>query len=66
MLAVVGACAVLFPRIQLIVLFFPMPIRTFVLLFGVIYLVNVINQGVNAGGDGAYHGTEAAASSAAA
>ena len=50
-LAVVGACAVLFPRIQLIVLFFPMPIRTFVLVFGAIYALNVMSRGFNAGGD---------------
>lgn len=50
-LAVVGACAVLFPRIQLIVVFYPMPIRTFVVLFGGIYALNVLVGGFNSGGD---------------
>lgn len=50
-LAVLGACAVLFPQIRLIVLVFPMPIRTFVILFGCFYAFNLIDRGPNAGGD---------------
>ena len=50
-LAVLGACAVLFPQIRLVVFVFPLPIRTFVLLFGCIYAFNLLGRGPNAGGD---------------
>lgn len=50
-LAVVGACAVLFPSIQLILVLFPVPIRLAVTLFAVIYAVNLLTRGANAGGD---------------
>ena len=43
--------AVLFPQIRLIVFVFPLPIRTFVLLFGCIYAFNLLGRGPNAGGD---------------
>lgn len=50
-LAVLGACAVLFPHFRLILVFFPVPIRTAALLFVVLYTFNLLSQGVNAGGD---------------
>lgn len=50
-LAVLGATAVLYPSIQLILFFFPVPIRTAVLLFTVWYGFNLYTQGANAGGD---------------
>jgi membrane associated rhomboid family serine protease len=50
-LGVLGACAVLFPQFRLILVFFPVPIRTAALLFVVLYSFNLLNQGDNAGGD---------------
>ncbi|MFQ5411463.1 MAG: rhomboid family intramembrane serine protease [Phycisphaerae bacterium] len=50
-LAVLGACAVLFPQFRLILVFFPVPIRTAVLIFVVIYTFNLTTGGHNAGGD---------------
>lgn len=55
-LGVLAACAVLFPHIQLIVLLFPMRIRTAALLFMGLYVLNVLSRGVNAGGDAAHLG----------
>ncbi len=53
-LGVLGACAVLFPGIQLIIYFFPMKIRTAAALFLGLYVLNLINRGGNAGGDAAH------------
>ncbi len=53
-LGVLGACAVLFPGIQLIVVFFPMKIRTAAALFLGLYVLNLLSRGVNAGGDAAH------------
>ncbi len=50
-LAVLGACAVLFPNMQIILVLFPVPIRMAVLIFTVFYLFNLVNRGANAGGD---------------
>lgn len=50
-LAVMGACAVLFPQFRLIIILFPVPIRTAVAGFLVFYSFNLWNQGSNAGGD---------------
>ncbi len=50
-LAVLGACAVLFPGIQVILILFPVPIRTAALIFTVLYLFNLGTRGANAGGD---------------
>ncbi len=50
-LAVMGACAVLFPQFRLIIILFPVPIRTAVAGFLVLYSFNLWNQGSNAGGD---------------
>lgn len=53
-LGVLGACAVLFPGIQLLVYFFPMRIRTAAALFLGLYVLNLISRGSNAGGDAAH------------
>ncbi len=50
-LGLLGVCAVLFPRAIVIVIMFPMTIRSAALLFTAIYVINVIQQGRNAGGD---------------
>jgi membrane associated rhomboid family serine protease len=50
-LAVLGAAAVLYPSIQLILFVFPVPIRTAVVLFTLLYGFNLYSQGANAGGD---------------
>jgi membrane associated rhomboid family serine protease len=50
-LAVLGACAVLFPQFRIIMVFFPVPIRTAALIFVILYTFNLLNQGANAGGD---------------
>lgn len=55
-LGVVGACAVLFPHINLIVFLFPIPIRFFCILIVVVYVLNILQAGVNAGGDAAHLG----------
>ncbi|MFH1416802.1 MAG: rhomboid family intramembrane serine protease [Planctomycetota bacterium] len=50
-LALLGACAVLFPRIQIIMVFFPVPIRLAALILVVLYAMNIGGAGGNAGGD---------------
>lgn len=50
-LAVLGACAALFPSMRLILILFPVPIRAAAVLFGVLFLFNLAVQGANAGGD---------------
>lgn len=50
-LGILGACAVLFPSMRIILIFFPVPIRTAALLFGVLYVFNLGTRGANAGGD---------------
>jgi len=49
--AVMGACAVLFPRFQLLIAFFPVPIRVATMLLLGFFLFNLWSQGSNAGGD---------------
>ncbi|UCG32159.1 MAG: rhomboid family intramembrane serine protease [Phycisphaerales bacterium] len=53
-LAVLGACAVLFPHFQLILFIFPVPIRFAAVLFTAIYVLNILTRGANAGGDAAH------------
>ena len=50
-LAVLGACAVLFPGMRIILVLFPVPIRAAALIFFVLYGFNLLNQESNAGGD---------------
>ncbi|MBX3395853.1 MAG: rhomboid family intramembrane serine protease [Phycisphaerae bacterium] len=50
-LAMLGACAVLFPSFQIIFVFFPVPIRLASLIFVIMYSWNLFERGQNAGGD---------------
>lgn len=50
-LAVLGCCAVLFPAMQIILIFFPVPIRTAAMIFTILYVFNLATRGANAGGD---------------
>jgi membrane associated rhomboid family serine protease len=51
-LTLLGAAAVLFPNAQVYVYFlFPIRIRTFVLIYGIYFVWNVLQQGANYGGD---------------
>ncbi len=50
-LALLVACAVLFPHFQVILFIFPVPIRFACGLFTLLYILNVIGGGHNAGGD---------------
>jgi len=51
-LAMLGACAVLFPKAEVYIYFlFPIRIRTFVAIYGIWFLYNVWQKGANYGGD---------------
>lgn len=50
-LATMGACAVLFPQMRLILFLFPVPIRAVALLAVGLYTFNLFTRGHNAGGD---------------
>jgi membrane associated rhomboid family serine protease len=50
-LAVMGACAVLFPQFRVIVILFPVPIRALTVVLVALYTFNLFNSGANAGGD---------------
>lgn len=50
-LAVLGAVAVLFPAMQVVLVLFLVPIRTAAVIFGVLYVFNLATRGANAGGD---------------
>lgn len=50
-LAVLGACAVLFPQFRVILIVFPLPIRTLAVLLVAMYTFNLFTLGENAGGD---------------
>lgn len=43
-LGLLGACAVLFPQMMIILLFFPVPIRVAALLFGGLYVLTVLQS----------------------
>jgi membrane associated rhomboid family serine protease len=43
-LACIGACALLFPSMQIILIFFPLPIRVAACLFAVFYLVSTLGD----------------------
>jgi len=49
-LGLLVACAVLFPQIRVVVILFPMPIRTAAVLFAVMFGLIVLTSGPNAGG----------------
>ncbi len=50
-LALMGACAAMFPAVRIILVFFPVPIRLACVIFVVLYTWNLVNRGPNAGGD---------------
>lgn len=50
-LGMLAACAVLFPHVTVILMFFPMPIRTAAVLLTAVYFLNVLSGGINDGGD---------------
>lgn len=52
-LAMMGAAAVMFPHMRVSIFYglFPMPIRVLALIFGVMYFLNAVQRGSNAGGD---------------
>lgn len=50
-LGVLGACAVLFPHLRLVLVFFLVPIRTAALIFGAFFLFSLVTRGANAGGE---------------
>ncbi len=51
-LGLLGACAVRYPRARLLIYFlFPIKIRTAAIILGVLYILNLLNRGANAGGD---------------
>ena len=50
-LGLMVACAILFPHFQVFIYFFPVPIRVACMLFTGMYVLNVLSNGHNAGGD---------------
>jgi membrane associated rhomboid family serine protease len=59
-LGVLAACAILFPQFIVFLIIFPMPIRVFAVLITLYYVVAILAQGGNAGGDAAHLGGMAA------
>jgi len=59
-LGVLVACAILFPQVVLFLVIIPMPIRVFAVVITLMYVLNVVTGGVNAGGDVAHLGGMAA------
>lgn len=59
-LGVLAACAILFPQFIVFLVIIPMPIRVFAVVMTLLYVVNIISKGPNAGGDAAHLGGMAA------
>lgn len=59
-LGVLAACAILFPQFILFLVIVPMPIRVFAVVMTLLYVLNIVTQGPNAGGDAAHLGGMAA------
>jgi membrane associated rhomboid family serine protease len=53
-LGMLAACAILFPHFVVILLIFPLPIRTAAIILTVMYLATIVGRGHNAGGDAAH------------
>ncbi|MCG3139147.1 MAG: Rhomboid protease GlpG [Phycisphaerae bacterium] len=53
-LGIIGACSILYPRMMVIVFIIPMRLRTLSWVMLVIYTMNILQKGVNAGGDAAH------------
>jgi len=59
-LGVLAACAILFPQVIVLFVIVPMPIRVLAVAMALLYVVNIIAKGQNAGGDAAHLGGMAA------
>jgi hypothetical protein len=59
-LGMLAACAILFPHFVVILILFPLPIRTAAIILTIMYLATVVSHGYNAGGDAAHLGGMAA------
>jgi len=59
-LGVLAACAILFPQFIVFLFIIPMPIRVLAVVMTLLYVVNIIAGGQNAGGDAAHLGGMAA------
>jgi membrane associated rhomboid family serine protease len=53
-LGLLAACAILFPQFVVIILLFPVPIRVVAVGFLILYIINIVSRGSNAGGDAAH------------
>ncbi len=53
-LGMLAACAILFPRFVVILIIFPLPIRTAAIILTVMYLIAIATRGGNAGGNAAH------------
>ena len=53
-LGLLAACAILFPQFVVFVLLFPVPIRVAAVGFTLLYVINILSKGTNAGGDAAH------------
>lgn len=53
-LGMLAACAILFPHFVVILILFPLPIRTAAIILTVMYLAAIVSRGENAGGDAAH------------
>jgi len=54
LLGLLAACAILFPHFVVIILLFPVPIRVAAIGFMLLYIINILARGENAGGDAAH------------
>lgn len=59
-LGVMVACAILFPQFVVFLFVIPMPIRVLVVVMTLMYVLNIVAQGRNAGGNAAHLGGMAA------
>jgi membrane associated rhomboid family serine protease len=59
-LGMLAACAILFPHFVVILILFPLPIRTAAIILTIMYLALVVSRGENAGGEAAHLGGMAA------
>jgi membrane associated rhomboid family serine protease len=59
-LGVLAACAILFPQFIVFLVIIPMPIRVFAVVMTLVYVMSLISNGSNAGGNAAHLGGMAA------
>jgi len=59
-LGMLAACAILFPHFVVILILFPLPIRTAAIILTIMYLALVVSRGENAGGEASHLGGMAA------